>query len=233
MHKSSKIILALALIICVVCASVMPYGAIEIKRYFGDVDNDGYVTTMDARIVLMSVAGIYGKTLAGVDFAAADMDNDGKLSTADARLVLKTAAGQLEEIFMTGYEFSENHEDFVKVINDYRFEKDHKSVKLTLSNELCEVARIAAQEYALKTGNAFIREDGSLFNTLLDEKGIEYTYLDKIVIYSGFGYEEAAQEMLNDMQGEKMLSSSNFSKIGVGAYSTDNRTFYWCVFVMR
>ena len=233
MHKSLKIILAFALIVCVICVSVVPYGALEIKRYYGDVDNDGYVTTMDARIVLMSVAGIYGKTLAGVDFAAADMDNDGKLSTQDARLVLKTAAGQLEETFMTGYEFSENHEAFVKIINDYRFEKDHKSVKLTLSNDLCEVARIAAQEYALETGNAFIREDGSLFNTLLDEKGIEYTYLDKIVIYSGFGYEEAAQEMLDDMQGEKMLSSSNFSKIGVGAYSTDNRTFYWCVFVMR
>ncbi len=233
MHKSSKIILALALIVCVICVSVVPYGALEIKRYYGDVDNDGYVTTMDARIVLMSVAGIYGKTLAGVDFAAADMDNDGKLSTNDARLVLKTAAGQIEESFMTGYEFSEKHEAFVKIINDYRFEKDHKSVKLTLSNDLCEVARIAAQEYALETGNAFIREDGSLFNTLLDEKGIEYTYLDKIVIYSGFGYEEAAQEMLDDMQGEKMLSSSNFSKIGVGAYSADNRTFYWCVFVMR
>ena len=233
MKKTLKLLLCFVIVVAVACVSVVPYGALEIKRYYGDVDNDGYVTTMDARVVLMAVAGIYGKTLAGVDFAAADLDNDGKLSTQDARLVLKTAAGQLEETFMTGYEFSENHEAFVKIINDYRFEKDHKSVKLTLSSDLCEVARIAAQEYALETGNAFIREDGSLFNTLLDEKGIEYTYLDKIVIYSGFGYEEAAQEMLDDMQGEKMLSSSNFSKIGVGAYSTDNRTFYWCVFVMR
>ena len=233
MSKSLKIILAVIIVVSVVCMSVVPYGALEIKRYYGDVDNDGYVTTKDARIVLLSVAGIYNKTLAGVDFASADLDNDGKLSTQDARLVLKTAAGQLEEKFMIGYEFYENHEAFVKIINDYRFEKDHKSIKLTLSNDLCEVARIAAQEYALKTGSAFVREDGSLFNTLLDEKGIEYTYVDKIVIYSGFGYAEAAEQMLEDMQGEKMLSSSNFSKIGVGAYSTDNRTFYWCVFVMR
>lgn len=233
MKRALKILLCFAVVVSVICATAVPYGALEIKRYYGDVDNDGYVTTMDARIVLMAVAGIYNKTLAGVDFEAADLDDDGRLSTADARLVLKTAAGQLEEKFMVGYEFSENHEAFVKIINDYRFEKDHKLIKLTLSNELCEVARIAAQEYALKTGSAFVREDGSLFNTLLDEKGIEYTYLDKIVIYSGFGYEEAAQEMLDDMQGEKMLSSSNFSKIGVGAYSTDNRTFYWCVFVMR
>ena len=233
MKKVLKLAVCFLLVAGIVFATAVPYGALEIKRYYGDIDNDGYVTTMDARIVLMAVAGIYNKTLAGVDFEAADLDNDGKLSTNDARLVLKTAAGQLEEDFMVGYEFSENHEAFVKIINDYRFEKDHKSVKLTLSNELCEVARIAAQEYALETGNAFIREDGTLFNTLLDEYGIEYTYLDKIVIYSGFGYQEAAEEMLDDMQGEKMLSSSNFSKIGVGAYSTDNRTFYWCVFVMR
>jgi uncharacterized protein YkwD len=124
-------------------------------------------------------------------------------------------------------------EAFAKIINDYRFDKDHNSVKLTLSNELCEVARIAAQEYALKTNSAFIREDGSLFYKLLDEKGIEYTYVDKIVIYSGFGYSQAAEEMLEDFQGEKMLSSATYSKIGVGAYSTDNRTFYWCVFVIR
>lgn len=233
MNKALKIVTAAVVVAALVCASVVPYGAIEIKRYYGDVDNDGYVTTADARIVLMVVAGIYGKTLAGVDFAAADMDNDGKITTKDARTVLKTAAGQLSENFMTGYEFSEHHEDFVKIINDYRFDKDHKSIKLTLSNELCQVARIAAQEYALKTGSAFIREDGSLYNTLLDEQGIEYTYLDKTVIYSGFGYEEAAEVMLNDMQGEKMLTSKDYSKIGVGAYSTDNRTFYWCVFVMR
>jgi uncharacterized protein YkwD len=233
MRKSLKALLAILIVAAVLSVSVIPNGAIEIKRFYGDVDNDGYVTTNDARVILLVVAGIYEKTLAGVDFAAADMDNDGLITTLDARIALQTAAGQLPEEFMTGYEFSENHEAFAKIINDYRFDKDHNSVKLTLSNELCEVARIAAQEYALKTNSAFIREDGSLFYKLLDEKGIEYTYVDKIVIYSGFGYSQAAEEMLEDFQGEKMLSSATYSKIGVGAYSTDNRTFYWCVFVIR
>lgn len=233
MSKLLKVMLVLMLVASIICSAVAPTGAIEINRYYGDVDNDGYVTTTDARTLLLIVAGIYNKTLAGVDFVAADMNNDGSITTEDARLVLRTAAGQLSEEFMTGYEFSENHEAFAKIINDYRFDKDHSSVKLELSNELCEVARIAAQEYALKTNSALLREDGTLFYKLLDEKGIEYSCVDKIVIYSGFGYSQAAEEMLADMQGEKMLSSSNFSKIGVGAYSLDNRTFYWCVFVMR
>ncbi len=234
MKGKARVIVAVSVIVALmVSVFMMPTGALEINRYYGDVDNDGYVTTVDARIVLMSVAGIYEKTLVGLDFEAADMDDDGKITTIDARLTLKTAAGQLQEKFMVGYEFSENHENFVKLVNDYRFEKDHKSVKLTLSNDLCEVARIAAQEYALKTGSAFIREDGSYFYKLLDEKGIEYTFADKVVIHSGFGYEGAFDDMIADMQSEKLLSSNNYSKIGVGAYSTDNRTFYWCVFVTR
>ncbi len=212
---------------------LMPTGAIEIKRYYGDVDNDGYVTTVDARIVLMCVAGIYDKTLLGLDFKAADMDDDGKITTVDARLVLQTAAGQLQERFMVGYEFTENHQDFTTLINDYRFDKDHKLIKLTLSNDLCEIAGIAAQEYALKTNSAFIRDDGSYFYKILDENGINYTFADKLVIHSGFSYQAAFDDMLKDIQAEKLLSSNAFSKIGIGAYSTDNRTFYWCIFVIK
>ncbi len=233
--KRKAIAIVAVLVTVAIAASyfMLPTGAIEIKRYYGDVDNDGYVTTIDARIVLMSVAGIYEKTLVGLDYESADLDDDGKITTVDARLVLQTAAGQLEEKFMVGYEFTENHQDFTELINDYRFEKDHRSVKLTLNNDLCEVARLAAQEYALKTGSAFLREDGSYFYKLLDEKGIEYTIADKVVIHSGFSYQVAFDDMLADIQAEKLLTGNNFSKIGIGAYSTDNRTFYWCVFVTR
>ena len=232
MSKKLKIIIAVLVVVAVLCSTIAPTSAIQINRYYGDVDNDGYVTTSDARILLMISAGIYNRTLAGMDFVAADLENDGEITTTDARLCLKTAAGHIAEVLMTGYEFSENHEDFVKIINDERFDNDHKSVKLELSNELCEVARMAAEEYAI-TGNAFVRKDGSLFYKLLDEKGITYSCVDKMVIYSGYGYQQAAEEMLADMHGNKMLLSSNFSKIGVGAFSLDNRTFYWCVFVMR
>lgn len=232
MSKKIKLLVAVLIVVAIICSAVAPTSAIQINRYYGDVDNDGYITTADARILLLISANIYDRVLVGMDFVAADLDNDGEITTADARTCLRTAAGHIAEEHMTGYEFSENHEDFVKIINDARFDNDHKSIKLELSNELCEVARIAAQEYAL-TGNAFVRKDGSLFYKLLDEKGIQYSCVDKMVIYSGYGYQQAAEEMLDDMHGNKMLLSTNFSKIGVGAFSTDNRTFYWCVFVMR
>ncbi len=232
-RKAMVIVAVLVTVALLTVYFMLPTGALEIKRYYGDVDNDGYVTTVDARIVLMCVAGIYEKTLLGLDYEAADMDDDGKLTTIDARLTLQTAAGQLDERFMVGYEFTENHQEFTKLINDYSYEKDHKLIKLTLSNDLCDAARVAAQEYALKTGSAFIREDGSYFYKLLDEKGIVYNVADKVVIHSGYGYEKAFEDMLNDLQSEKLLTSKNFSKIGIGAYSTDNRTFYWCIFVTK
>lgn len=233
MGRKLKIILTICIATVLIWLSVMPFGALEIKRCYGDIDNDGYVTTVDARIALLVTAGIYNKTLVGLDFAAADMNDDGEISTVDARMILKTAAGQLAEKYMEGYEFSENHSAFIKIINDHRFYKNHKSVKLTMSKELNEVAKLAAQEYALKTNTAFVREDGTYFNKILNEKGITYKFADKIVITSGFGYEQAAEAMLADLQAEKALTSKNFSKIGVGAYSTDGRTFYWCVFVIK
>ena len=49
MRKSLKALLAILIVAAVLSVSVIPNGAIEIKRFYGDVDNDGYVTTNDAR----------------------------------------------------------------------------------------------------------------------------------------------------------------------------------------
>ena len=96
-----------------------------------------------------------------------------------------------------------------------------------------EDARTAAQEYATKTGSSFIREDGSHYYKILDEKGIKYTCADKMITTASFGYVQAAQKILTDAQSEKALLSDNFRNIGVGAFSTDGRTFYWCVILTK
>ncbi len=233
MSKKIRVIVSLVLAAILLVATAMPFNAIEIHRFYGDIDNDGYVTTEDARIALLVTAGIYKETLRGLDFEAADVDFDGYVTTQDARAILKVAAGQVKESEMTGFEFSENPEDFAEKVNDYRFELNHDAVKFTLSPELCTAARIAAEEFALKTNTAFTREDGSYFYKLLDERGIEYTVADKIVIQSSFSYEYAVEQILADPQAEKSLISSNFSNIGVGAFSQDGRTFYWCIFLTK
>lgn len=229
MSRNFKVIVTAIVVTVLIWCSVLPFGAIEVVRAYGDVDNDAYVTTEDARIVLKVAAGIDDTALYGLDFEAADLDGDGEITTVDARLVLRTAAGHIETRYMEGFEFNEEPEKFADEINDYRFEQDRKAIKFTLSTALCDVAKVAAQEYVTKTGSAFIREDGTYYYKMLDDMGVEYSRADKIVIPASFGYKQAVDKIIADSQGEKAIMNDEYRNIGIGAYSADGRTFYWCV----
>ena len=229
MKKTIKIIVSAVVITAVIVLSVMPFGAVEIKRYYGDVNNDNYITTQDAIIALSIAAGIYEDIPAGMDFECADIVKDNKIDTIDARYILRTAAGQEFKRHMEGYEFSENADLFLKEVNNMRVEEGSSSLKL--SKDLCNVAKKAAEEYATKTGTAFSREDGSYYYTLLDENDISYTFADKIIIPASYSYKQTLKELESIKQSKKALCSKNFKKLGVGAYTKDGHTFYWCIFL--
>lgn len=229
MKKTSKIIVAAVVITVIIVLSVMPFGAVEIKRYYGDLNNDSYITTQDAIIALSMAAGIYEDTPVGMDFECADIIKNNKIDTADARFILRTAAGQELKRQMEGYEFSENPDLFLKEVNSMRVKEGISSLKL--SKNLCDVAREAAEEYATKTGTALVRDDGSYYYKLLDEKGISYTFADKIIIPASYGYKQTLKELEKIEQSKKALCNKNFKNFGVGAYTKDGHTFYWCIFL--
>lgn len=233
MKRNIKVIFISLLAIAIIWCSVTPMGAIEVIRFYGDIDNDAYVTTKDVRIALLVAAGIYEGTLYGLDFEAADIDDDNRISTQDARIILRTAAGQKAPVKLVGYEFVNEPDVFVDLLNEYRFEADHTLVKYTLSQELCDAADVAVQEYALKTGNAFRQADGSYYYKLLDNMGVQYQAVDKIIISTSANYEKAVKDIVADNQASKSLISNNYKNIGVSAYSTDGRTFYWCIFLTK
>lgn len=233
MKKDIKVIIVSLLAIVFIWSSVLPSGAIEVIRYYGDIDDDAYVTTVDARLALLVAAGIYDGTLYGTDFEAADIDDDERVTTVDARMILRTASGQVAKKKLVGYEFREQPEVFVELLNDYRFEQDHTAIKYNLSPELCDAARVAAEEYAVKTGTAFTRSNGKYYYSLLDEMNIEYSAVDKIVIISSANHEKALAAVIASNQAEKALLGNNFTDIGVSAYSADGRTFYWCIFLTK
>lgn len=229
MKKAFKISVIAVVITAIIVLTAMPFGAIEIKRYYGDINNDANVTTQDVIITLSVATGIYQDDLTSMDFEASDMDNDNSITTNDARLILKTAAGQEFKRQMEGYEFSENPDLFLKKVNEMRVDEGASSLKL--SKDLCNIAREAAEEYATKTGTAFAREDGSYYYSLLDEKGVSYTIADKMIIPASFGYKETFDELVKVQQSKKALCSKNFKKFGIGAYTKDGHTFYWCIFL--
>ena len=233
MKRNVKVIIVTLLAIVLIWSSVPPIGAVRVVRYYGDIDNDAYVTTKDARIALMIASGIYTEPLYGLDFEAADIDHDDDITTKDARIILSVAAGHTAQTELTAYEFNPEPEIFVEKLNDYRFEQDNTAIKYNLSPELCDAAELAAQEYATKTGTAFIRENGTYYYELLDALGIEYQAVDKIVVTASASYDRALDTMLNDTQAYKALTSGDFTDIGISAYSSDGRTFYWCVFLTK
>ena len=85
----------------------------------------------------------------------------------------------------------------------------------------------------MKTGTALTRANGTYYYSLLDDMGIEYSAVDKIVITASANHEKALAAVIANSQAEKTLLMNNFTDIGVSAYSADGRTFYWCIFVTK
>lgn len=60
----------------------------------GDINGDGKITAVDARIILQNVAGL--TTLDNKQKEAADVNGDGNISAVDARIILQVVAGLRE-----------------------------------------------------------------------------------------------------------------------------------------
>lgn len=69
-------------------------GMLEFAYKLGDIDNDGVITLIDARMALQAVAQTI--TLTETQNLALDVDKDGKISLVDARMVLQVVAGVIE-----------------------------------------------------------------------------------------------------------------------------------------
>ncbi len=233
MSKKLKAIIAVVLVTVIVFMVSMPFGAIQVTRLYGDINNDSFVTIQDARIALMIATGIYPETVEGLDFQTADIDRNGKISIDDVLIILKTAAGFVATKPIGNFEFSENGTEFVNLVNTYRVQDDFAKNYLIYSSDLSDIARIAAEEYATKTGTAYTNFDGSYYYKYLDYAGIRYEYADKIIISSTYSYKAAVEAMMRNQQSKKALLSGEFTKIGVAAYTKDARTFYWCVILIK
>lgn len=83
----------LALVLAFVCG--IPAFATDVI-YMGDVNCDGRVSAIDARIVLQAAVEVV--TLTDKEYKLADIDGDGKIRAVDARIILQTAAEIVEKV---------------------------------------------------------------------------------------------------------------------------------------
>lgn len=76
-------------------ASTISCAGAAVKRFYGDVNADGSVTVVDARLALRAAIGL--EDLDAEQTGVADIDENGEVSVADARMILR-AAVKLEDL---------------------------------------------------------------------------------------------------------------------------------------
>ena len=81
---------------CIVCGDILAEEEIPMLPPYtlGDVNNDGRITAVDARMVLRAVAGLV--ELTEVQIAAADTNKDEKITAVDARMILQYVVGKVK-----------------------------------------------------------------------------------------------------------------------------------------
>lgn len=94
--KATRTETGLKQIKCTVCGTVLKEEVIPVLPPYklGDVSDDGFITAVDARMVLRSVAGLI--ELSDVQMLAADTNGDGEIGATDARLILQYVVGKVK-----------------------------------------------------------------------------------------------------------------------------------------
>ena len=88
-----KKVIALVIAVIIILSATMMFPSAAVKKYKGDMDGDGNVTAIDARIALEIAVGNRTPTIA--QSAAGDMNGKGGITSIDARMILQVAVGEL------------------------------------------------------------------------------------------------------------------------------------------
>ncbi len=91
-NKFISIITVTILLVALLSSSMCASALVDKSIYYGDIDGNGVVDTIDARAVLMAAAGL--KAIKDSDaLKRADINNDGIITLFDARQVLRGVSG--------------------------------------------------------------------------------------------------------------------------------------------
>lgn len=221
--KAKKLI---SLILAVVLAAIIPVTclAAEGRRYYGDVDSDGSVTTTDARLCLRIAAQLDAQPT-GNDFRACDIDSNGRILTDDARAILRMAAELMGKVFLDGSGKPGDILELMRQINSLRADKSLS--QLTPVSAVCGAAATLAKEFA-ETGNTVCRPGGAYWYTALTSRNITYTHADADYYKGSEEPTFAIGSLSANTQARSNMLNDYFTKIGVGCYiGTD--AYYWCI----
>ncbi|OON84850.1 hypothetical protein BXO88_15310 [Oribacterium sp. C9] len=117
----------------------------------------------------------------------------------------------------------EFQEEVFKLVNEAR--KKNGSSKLSLSDELCELANIRAEE--LTESFSHSRPDGSSCFTVMDGSSYDDGYKGENIACGQRTPDSVMTSWLNSSGHRKNILNRNYSEIGVGFYEDASGYRYW------
>ena len=199
------------------------------KRYYGDYDNDGQVTTDDARTALRMAVGITPAPT-GNDLTCLDTDFDGEVDTDDARYILRMAVGLEPKEYMSDSDFKP---DSSVLIAKNALAREHAELDaLQVNAELSKAALKLAEQLYANEDPRFL-SNGEYWFTVVKSMVPKAAYIDAC-FYCGSGISGAAYTALcADASANEMLLSEQFNSIGAGCYEAPDGLYYWCVITAK
>lgn len=129
----------------------------------------------------------------------------------------------------SGDEYADVKDEIIKLTNDVRAENGVAA--LTKSDLLMKIAQRRAEESADNETIRHIRPDGSFYDTIFAEYGLDINSMQYIEIL-GYGRTESATKMMTAWKESSghfgAMTAANKSLVGVGVAKGDNGYYYFC-----
>ena len=129
----------------------------------------------------------------------------------------------------SGDEYADVKDEIIKLTNDVRAENG--VAVLTKSDLLMKIAQQRAEESADNETIRHIRPDGSFYDTIFAEYGLDINSMQYIEIL-GYGRTESATKMMTAWKESSghfgAMTAANKSLVGVGVAKGDNGYYYFC-----
>lgn len=125
----------------------------------GDVNLDGHITSLDAKIAYDAVLGSYEIEEGSIPFANADVDFDLEITDADAKLILEISSG-LVSTMQSGIKFNYDAEN--NGLEESEYEIELRPVYNPAKNQL-ELTLVVLDAKGSYNGNFVVKYDTDMF----------------------------------------------------------------------
>ncbi len=213
-----------AVLLLSACFAVLPASASGEPGLLGDLTNDGQINATDYMLLKRAVLGTF--KLDEARRQNADVSQDGQINATDYMLLKRAVLGTFK---LTGGGQSApaktDAEEVLRLVNENRA-SDGKEA-LTLSDKLCELALLKAQDMILNDYFDHVSPTYGSPSDMLERFGVSYTIVGENIAY---GYRSPADVMdgwMNSPGHRANILDARFTELGVAKAVDPHGRYYW------